>query len=331
MVTKKPFGTTKDGIPVTAYTIANGHGIAVTVLDYGAALQSVVLPHNGGHTDILLGYDTIEEYEQNDGYLGASIGRFAGRIPDSILRIGDQTFPVTANEGKNQLHGGRIGFDKRVWETVSAAGKTVRFCLHSADGDEGYPGSLLIHAAYTLRGNTLEIGYLGTGAPNSPPIAWNPTNHAYWNLNGHDAGDARKHLLEIPADRYVPVGPDMIPTGGEADVDGTQFDFRSLREIGGTYDHSFVLSGSPIRLWGNRGIGMEIRTNCTAVQFYNTKFLGSRGGKGGAHYGPYGAVCLETEGRQTLRGTPIAQENILGRSRASHERITRFRFMIEED
>ena len=331
MVTKKPFGVTKDGTDVTAYTITNGRGIAVTVLDYGATLQSVVLPHKGERIDIVLGYDTIGEYEQNDGYLGASIGRFAGRIPDSILRIGDRSCPVVANEGKNQLHGGRIGFDKRVWETVYAADKTVRFCLNSADGEEGYPGSMQIHAAYTLRGNTLEIDYLGTGTPNGPAIAWNPTNHAYWNLNGHDAGDARKHLLEIPADRYVPVGPDMIPTGGEADVTDTCFDFRTLREIGDTYDHSFVLSGSPIRLWGNRGIGMEILTNCTAVQFYNTKFLGSRGGKGGAHYEPYGAVCLETEGRQTLRGMPIAEENILARSRVSHERITKYRFITGED
>ena len=331
MVTKKLFGVTKDGAGVHAYTITNSRGIAVTVLDYGATLQSVVLPHRGECIDVVLGYDTVEEYEQNDGFLGASIGRFAGRIPDSILRIGDQAFPVTPNEGKNQLHGGRIGFDKRVWETVYAADKTVRFCLNSADGDEGYPGSVLIHATYTLRGNTLEIDYLGTGSPNNSPIAWNPTNHAYWNLNGHDAGDARKHLLEIPADRYVPVGPDMIPTDGEADVDGTRFDFRTLREIGDTYDHSFVLCGSPIRLWGNRGIGMEIRTNCTAVQFYNAKHLGSRNGKGGAHYDPFGAVCLETEGRQTLRGMPVAEENILARSRAGHERITKLRFITEED
>ncbi|MBQ6332663.1 MAG: galactose mutarotase [Clostridia bacterium] len=331
MVTKKLFGITKDGLDVYAYTITNDRGIAVTVLDYGATLQSVVLPHKVERIDVVLGYDTIEEYENNDGYLGASIGRFAGRIPDAVLRIHDEVFPVTANEGKNQLHGGRIGFDKRVWETVYAADKTVRFCVASANGDEGYPGSMMIHAAYTLRGNTLEIDYLGTPAPSSFSVAWNPTNHAYWNLNGHDAGDARKHLLEIPADRYIPVGPDMIPTGGEADVAGTQFDFRTLREIGDEYDHSFVLSGSPIRLWGNRGIGMEIRTNCTAVQFYNAKFLGERCGKGGAQYGPFGAVCLETEGRQMLRGMPIAEENILVRSRVSHERITKFRFIIEED
>lgn len=328
MVTKKLFGITKDGLEVYAYTITNGRGIAVTVIDYGATLQSVVLPHKGERIDVVLGYDTIEEYENNDGYLGASIGRYAGRIPDSILRIGDQTFPVTPNEGKNQLHGGKIGFDKSVWQARTPDRKTVQFDLASPDGDEGFPGYLKTSVAYRLFADTLEIL---TWARTDCLTAWNPTNHAYWNLNGHDAGDARKHLLQIPADRYVPVGPDMIPTGGEADVDGTRFDFRTLREIGESYDNSFVLSGSPICLWGNRGIGMEIRTDCTAVQFYNAKFLGKRNGKGGAQYGPFGAVCLETQGRQALRNRPIAQENVISTDLFLYPRCTKFTFINKEN
>ena len=327
MVTRKPFGTTKDGIEVTAYTITNGRGIAVTVLDYGATLQSVVLPHRGGRVDVVLGYDTIEEYEENDGYLGASIGRYAGRIPDAILRIGEDAFPVTANEGRNQLHGGNKGFDKSVWQARINDKRTVQFDLTSSDGDEGFPGDLKTSVVYRLYSDTLEIL---TWASTDRLTAWNPTNHAYWNLNGHDAGDARKHLLEIPADRYVPVGPDMIPSDGEADVAGTRFDFRKLREIGGTYDNSFVLSGSPIRLWGNSGIGMEITTSCSAVQFYNTKFLGERRGKGGAHYGPFGAVCLETQGRQALRNRPIAQENVISTEYFLDPRSTKFTFIDKE-
>jgi aldose 1-epimerase len=129
----------------------------------------------------------------------------------------------------------------------------------------------------------------------------------------------------------VPVGPDLIPTGGEADVAGTRFDFRRPREIGGEYDHSFVLSGSPIRLWGNHGIGMEVRTTCKAVQVYNAKFLSDRIGKGGAQYGPFGAVCLETEGRQTLRNAPVAEENILAPDLLFYTRTTRFKFLYEEN
>lgn len=328
MVTKKPFGVTKDGTDVTAYTITNGRGIAVTVLDYGATLQSVVLPHKGERIDVVLGYDTIEEYENNDGYLGASIGRYAGRIPDSVLRIGDQTFPVTPNEGKNQLHGGRIGFDKSVWQARTPDRKTMQFDLASPDGDEGFPGYLKTSVAYRLFADTLEIL---TWARTDRVTAWNPTNHAYWNLNGHDAGDARAHRLEIHADRFVPVGPDAIPTDGEADVTGTRFDFRTMREIGGTYDNSFVLSGNPVRLWGNRGIGMEITTDCKAVQFYNTKYLSERKGKGGAVYRPFGAVCLETEGRQTMPNQPIAEENVITPDRVLSERKTTYQFIYEEN
>ena len=327
MVTKRHFGVTKIGIDVYAYTMTNGRGISVTVLDYGATLQSVVLPHKGERVDIVLGYDTIEEYEQNYGYVGASIGRFAGRIPDSILRIGDVAFPVTANEGKNQLHGGIVGFDKRVWN-AEISDHSVALSLVSPDGEEGFPGECRCFAIYTLSDDALTIEYAGAS---DRATAWNPTNHAYWNLNGHDSGDTRSHRLEIPADRYVPVGPDAIPTGGEADVTGTRFDFRTMREIGDTYDHSFVLSGDTIRLFGNRGIGMKIETECKAVQFYNAKYLSERRGKGGAVYRPYDAVCLETEGRQTLKNAPIAEENVLEPDRVLSERKTVFQFIYEEN
>lgn len=327
MVTKRHFGVTKNGEDVFAYTIANDRGISVTALDYGATLQSAVLPHKGKRVDIVLGYDTIEEYEQNDGYLGASVGRFAGRIPDSLLRIGTDVFPVTANEGKNQLHGGLVGFDKRVWNTAIGE-DSVTFSLVSPDGEEGFPGECRCFAVFTLSGDVLSIEYAGSS---DRVTAWNPTNHAYWNLNGHDAGDTQKHRLEIPSDRYVPVGPDAIPTGGEANVTGTRFDFRAMREIGETYDNSFVLSGDAIRLVGNIGIGMEIRTDCRAVQFYNAKYLSERQGKGGAVYRPFGAVCLETEGRQALKNAPIAEENVLTPDDVLSERTTRYQFLYEED
>ncbi len=327
MVTKRHFGTTRNGDDVYAYTLKNDRGISVTVLDYGATLQSVVLTHKGEPVDVVLGYDTIDEYENNDGYLGASIGRFAGRIPDSVLRIGIDAFPVTANEGKNQLHGGLVGFDKRVWN-ATVYDDSVTFSLVSPDGEEGFPGECRCYAIFSLSADALTIEYTGAS---DRVTAWNPTNHAYWNLNGHDAGDTRGHQLEIPADRFVPVGPDAIPTDGEADVTGTRFDFRTMREIGGTYDNSFVLSGNPVRLWGNRGIGMEITTDCKAVQFYNTKYLSERKGKGGAVYRPFGAVCLETEGQQTMPNQPIAEENVITPDRVLSERKTTYQFIYEEN
>ncbi|MBR0507467.1 MAG: galactose mutarotase [Clostridia bacterium] len=325
MLTTRPFGVTKEGVAVTAFTITNDRGISVTVLDYGATLQSVVLPCKDGPVDVVLGYDTIGEYERNDGCLGASIGRYAGRIPDSMLQIGEEVFPVTDNDKGNHLHGGRIGFDKKVWK-ASAADNAVQFDLLSSDGEDGYPGTVRTTATYALKENVLTISYKGIS---DRTTAWNPTNHAYWNLNGHDAGDARKHRLEIPAAHYVPVGPDRIPTGGAAAVAGTEYDFRRLREIDGVFDNSFVLSGGPIRLCGERGIGMEIRTDCKAIQFYNAEFLSNRQGKSGAVYRPFGAVCLETEGRQARRGVSIAEENIL-RDDHTNFRETSFQFLNEE-
>ena len=327
MVTKRPFGTTKDGAPVTAYTLANEHGFGVSVLDYGATLQSVVLPHKGGRIDVVLGYDTIEEYENNDGYLGASIGRFAGRIPGARLNLDGTVFSLSVNEGKNHLHGGFRGFDKRVWN-AAVGSDLVTFSLVSPDGEEGFPGKCRCFAIFSLSNDALSIKYIGAS---DRVTAWNPPNHAYWNLNGHDAGDALRHRLEIPADRYVPVGPDMIPTHGEADVTDTRFDFRQMREIGEAYDHSFVLSGGPITLWGNRGIGMEIETDCRAVQLYTAEYLTERSGKSGAVYRPFGAVCLETEGRQTLRNKPVAQENVLSPCDEQASRKTTYRFLYKED
>lgn len=326
MVTKRHFGVTKDGIDVNAYTISNDCGVSVTVLDYGATLQSVVLPHKDKRIDVVLGYDTVAAYEQGDSYLGASVGRFAGRIPDAVLRIGPDAFPLTANEGVNQLHGGRIGFDRRVWN-AEIGSDAVRFSLISEDGEEGFPGRMCCSAVFALSCDTLTIAYRGSS---DRTTAWNPTNHGYWNLNGHDAGDARKHRLLIPAERYVPVGGDSIPTEGEADVAGTRFDFRLLREIGGAFDNSFVLSGKTIRLFGNSGIGLEVTTDCTALQFYNAQFLPVCTGKDGAVYGPFGAVCLETEGRQTERGASMHEENILHPG-VEKTRTTQFRFILGED
>ncbi len=327
MVTKRLFGQTPDGKSVFAYTITNRSGTAVTVLDYGAALQSVVLPYKGKRLDVVLGYDTLDNYMQNDAYLGASVGRYAGRIPDSLLRIGAEAFPLTANEGPNHLHGGRCGFSHRIWFAKHTR-NTVCFDLLSPDGDEGYPGMVRFYAIYTLKRSKLTITYR---AESDRITAWNPTNHAYWNLNGHDAGDARTHRLEIPADRYVPVGPDMIPVDGEADVSGTRFDFRSLREIGGAYDHSFVLHKGPIRLYGSSGVGMEIMTDCAAVQLYTAEFLSERKGKQNALYRPFGAICLETQGRQAQRGRPIAEENVLSRPGSRKTRKTTYRFITKED
>ena len=325
MVTKSLFGKTSQGEDVYAYRITNNSGIAVTVLDYGATLQSVVLPHNDEPVDIVLGYDTIQEYEQNDGYLGASVGRYAGRIPDSVLHIGEKDYPLAQNDGRNHLHGGKFGFDKRIWSAKTAK-YSVTFRLLSPDGDENYPGNLNCSATYTLTNRTLKLTYRASA---DAVTAWNPTNHAYWNLNGHASGDVRSaHLLQIPASRYVPVGSDMIPTDHPRQVFGTVFDFRMMRAIRDCYDHSFTLDEGAIWLCGSSGICMSIITDCKAVQLYTANFLSDRKGKGGVEYHPYGAVCLETESRQVPQDSTLPEESILlPNAPVSH--TTKFHFLFK--
>ena len=326
MLTVRPFGTTAAGAPVTAYTITNAHGVSLTVLDYGATLQSVVLPHRGEPVDVVLGYDTIEEYEQNDGYLGATIGRYAGRIPDAILPLSDKRYLLCKNDGENHLHGGAIGFDRRMFD-ADANADSVTFSRLSPGGEENYPGALAFSVTYTL-GDDDALSILFRGAADTD-ACWNPTNHAYWNLNGHDAGDARAHVLTLPADRYVPVDGALIPVAPDADVSGTRYDFRVPRRIGGEYDTCFLLCGGPIMLAGESGIRMELTTDCEAVQFYTAGFLSDRAGKGGARYAPYGAVCLETASRQLVRGGTLPESAMLNANEPK-TRTTRIRFFCEE-
>lgn len=336
MVEKQIFGVTKEGKTVGVYRIINRHGLSVALLDYGCTLQSVVIPHRGKRVDVCLGYDTIREYEQNDGYLGAVIGRYAGRIPGGVLRLGDRSYPLFQNDGDNHLHGGRIGFDQKIFH-AETTDSSVCFNYHSPDGEEGYPASLSIFVTYELsEDDVLKISFRGCA---DGVTVWNPTSHAYWNLNGHQSGSALSHRLRIPADRYVPVGKDLIPSDGERDVSGTPFDFLDskpisegfkspcIRDANG-YDHSFVLSGHTIELDGINGIRMQIITDSKAVQLYTANYLSERIGKGNAVYRPHDAVCLETEARQIRRNGLIPDESMLA-ANTPKEHTTAFRFLYE--
>lgn len=336
MVSKQIFGVTKDGKTVFIYRITNQNGLSAAVLDYGCTLQSVVIPHRGKQIDVCLGYDTIRAYEQNDGYLGALIGRYAGRIPGAVLHLGNKNYPLYQNDGVNHLHGGRIGFDQKVFH-AETTDSSVCFTALSPDGEEGYPATLSVSVTYELTDNDiLRIRCCGCA---DGVTAWNPTNHAYWNLNGHQSGSALSHKLRIPAERYVPVGKDLIPLSEERDVSGTPYDFRNgqtiadgfkkpcIREANG-YDHSFVLSSDTIELEGTSGICMQVITNSKAVQLYTANFLSERIGKGDVIYHPHDAVCLETQARQILKNGVIPEESLLA-ANTLKEHITAYRFLYE--
>lgn len=310
-VTHRPFGVTKDGQSVTEFRLTNRQGAYVELLDYGCTVRSLVLPDAVGKmTDIVLGYDTLREYEERDGCLGAVVGRFANRIGGGKLVIDGQEYLLAVNDGPNHLHGGLRGFDRRVWK-ADWNEKGITFSRFSPDGEEGYPGNLQIAVRYEWSDNNeLTIHYT---AETDAATAVNLTNHSYFNLNG--SGSVLEHLLQINADQITENDPDCLPTGRFIELaDCPAMDFRTTKPVGRDikipdqnlrngkgYDHNYVLRSPGIdreaaRLYSPAsGITLVCRTTQPGVQLYSANFLTERCGKNGAIYYPRGGVCLETQ------------------------------------
>ena len=223
-ITRAPFGALPDGRPVERITLEGRNGLSASILTYGATLQSLCFDGR----DVVLGYDSLEDYRRCGGYQGATIGRYGNRIAGGRFALGGTTYDVGCNEsGRGHLHGGETGFDKYIWdaEILSDDGEpSVRFSLISADGDMGYPGRLTVSVTFTVRDeNALELAYR---AVSDKDTVLNLTNHAYFNLNGYDGGDILDNVLTIDADAITPVDGKLIPTGEFLAVEGTPFDFR---------------------------------------------------------------------------------------------------------
>ena len=302
-VEKKQFGVTKNGETVSSFRIANG-SLAVEVLEYGATIRSLLVQHGGTWTDVVLGYDTLREYEENDGHFGACIGRVGNRIGGAAFTLHGKTYALAKNDGENHLHGGVRGFDQYVW-SAEVLPDGVRFTRVSPDGEEGYPGALRASVCYRLQGDTLALEY---EAAADQDTLCNLTNHSYFNLNG--GGSVLGHTLQINAGEVLEIGPGKLPTGRRLPVAGTPFDFRAPKRVGqdlgaadsqlqscGGYDHNFCLSGDPAAvLRGNRsGLRMSVQTTLPGLQLYTANFLSERRGKQGAVYAPRCALCLETQ------------------------------------
>ena len=302
-VEKKPFGVTKGGEAVNIYCIKNDM-LAVEIMEYGAAIRSLLVQRGGAWTDVVLGYDTLREYEENDGYLGACVGRVGNRIGGAGFTLNGKTYTLARNDGENHLHGGVRGFDKYVW-TAEKLPDGVRFSRVSPDGEEGYPGTLHAAVSYRLQGNTLVIEYEASADQDT---LCSLTNHSYFNLNG--SGSVLGHTLQINADEFLENSAATLPTGRRLPVAGTPFDFRVPKRVGqdigtddiqlrncGGYDHYFCLTGETAAvLRGDvSGITMTVRTTLPGMQLYAANFLTERRGKNGAVYMPRAALCLETQ------------------------------------
>ena len=278
----------------TLFKIKNEWGTGVCVTDLGASVQSIIVPdRNGTLGDVVLGYDTPQEYLDNDGYFGASVGRYANRIANAEFTLNGAVYKLTANEGKNTLHGG-VGFSKRRFGVTGVGESSVCFEITDTDLNDGFPGNVTASVEYKLTDdNRLIISYT---AESDKDTVLNLTNHSYFNLAGR--GDILGHELKINADKYLPVDEELIPTGEIRPVDGTDFDFRTRRTIGkGFYDHCFVLNGADCAELYDRQSGrkMIVTTDMPAVQFYAGGATGVRKGKNGEVYGKNSALCLETQ------------------------------------
>lgn len=305
-VTTFPFGTTAGGEAVTAYRLTNSAGASLTVLDYGATVQSLCVPNGqGGFTDVVLGYDTVKAYEENGGYLGATIGRVGNRIGGATFSLNGVRYDLARNDGDNHLHGGNRGFDKQMWQV--SPGENALVCTRlSPDGEEGYPGNLQVQVTFTLtEDNTLSIQYDALSDRDTPV---NLTNHSYFNLNG--GGSVLEHRLYVNAERFCENDGGCLPTGQLLWVEGTPFDFRTPKTIGadigadceqlrrgGGYDHNFVLSGKhAATLYSpDSRIELVVETDLPGMQVYSANSLTERKGKAGATLAPRDAICLETQ------------------------------------
>lgn len=276
------------------------------ILPYGATLHALSVPdRHGVLRDVVLGYDSIEDYRRHDGYLGATVGRCANRIAGAQLELNGKLWHLTANEGTNQLHSGFCGLHQKDWSYEQTAENTVTLRTVSPHEEDGFPGTLEVAVTYTLSGGALSIGYEAVADRDT---VVNLTNHAYFNLAGHDGGAVTDHVLTVYADHYTPCGAGTIPTGEVRSVVGTALDLRSGAALGERlsaaelaeyhgYDHNFVLNGAcAARLFCPRsGIAMTVETTLPGLQVYTAGFLTVRQGKGGCVYDRRHGVCLETQ------------------------------------
>jgi aldose 1-epimerase len=311
-----------DGKAVTLYTLTNSNGMLAKITNYGGTVTSLLVPDkNGKLVDVVLGYDKLKPYTINEGgtYFGALIGRYGNRIAKGHLVIDGKSYQLFINNKPNSLHGGKVGYNERVWTAESAKetadGPSLTLTYLSPDGEENYPGNLSITVVYTLlNSNGLKIDYT---AKTDKDTVLNLTNHAYFNLDGAGAPTILDHELTVNADKYTPVDSTSIPLGKLAPVAGTPFDFRTPHTIGARidakneqlgfgkgYDHNFVLNRTKdgdieqaVKVVGpTTGIVMNVLTDQPGVQFYSGNFLkGDIIGKDGKSYKHRSAFALETQ------------------------------------
>ena len=295
---------------ICEYILDNGKGLSAHILNYGGIIKRLIY----NNIDVVLGRDTFEEYLDNDGYFGAIIGRNSNRIENAEFELNGTVYKLHNNDGCNNHHGGKNGFDKKVWdaEIVDEKEPSVILNLVSPDGEEGFPGEVNVKVTYTLtEDNSLRIHYEGEADADT---ILNMTNYSYFNLNGHSSGSIDGHTLWLDSDFYTPNSEECMPYGEILSVKGTTFDFGIDETLGekfksnhpqiamfGGFDHNMVLNGRGYRkvacLNGEKsGISMEVYTDTRGIQLYTGNMIDeNRECKDNSIYVKHGGVCLETQ------------------------------------
>lgn len=344
---KAPIGKDEDGRQVYSYTFTDEKGQSVSVMNIGCAFLDIkVLDKDGKLRDINLGYDTFDRYIELKGVMGATIGRVANRIADGRFTLNGKEYILEKNErGINMLHSGGGkggGYQAKYWD-AEVNGDVLTFTYHSPDGESGFPGNLTAVETVTFRDGELAMEVCSTCDQDT---IVNFTNHAYYNLNGHDSGDVTDHVLTINAENYSECGPNLIPVKA-VPVEGTPFDFRTPHTMGERihsdfkqiadvhgYDVNYVLSsGAPAAkvVGGKSGICMEVYTECPDMQFFSGIGLSrvAEKGKGDATYVEYSGFCLEPHAQPDAINSPFADQVILRAGEKKYWRTT-LKFSVEK-
>jgi aldose 1-epimerase len=300
---------------VSVYTLTNDRGASVKFLSYGGIITQINVPDRSGRIgNVVLGFNTVAEYEAKSPYFGALVGRYANRIAAGKFSLDGNTYTLATNNGANSLHGGKKGFDKVVWNVKPLQGASAELSYTSPDGEEGYPGALNVKVVYSWTDdNELKVEY---EAMTNKPTVINLTSHSYFNLAGDGSGSIEGHILHVNADKFTPVDGGGIPTGEIKAVAGTPFDFRVAMPIGARlrsndqqmvngrgYDHNFVVNqtGSAVTLGATlydpaTGRRMTLSSDQPGLQFYTGNFLdGTTYGPAGKQYRQGDGLCLETQ------------------------------------
>lgn len=347
-ITSTEFGVTPSGEAVSEYTLKNSSGSFVKIINFGGIITQLHVPDkNGKLSDVVLGFETLEPYLENSPYFGAIIGRYGNRIANSSFELKGKNYQLAANNDINNLHGGPIGFDKRVWQTetfTDAEGQGLKLHLLSRDGDQGFPGNLQVTVTYLFtEKNELVVDYYAT---TDQTTLVNLTQHSYFNLAA--SGDILQHKMQIFADTIVDIDDMQIPLGELMPVDNTPFDFRQPKAIGKDinqshqqiinglgYDHTFVINQSAYKVMTlaarvtepGSGRVLEVLTEEPGVQFYSGNFLdGSLTGKGTTYHHRTG-FCLEPQHYPDSPNQPKFPSTVLNPGE-EYKTKTIFRFLV---